>query len=86
MKVEIVTPEQYMGDVIGDLNSKRGQVSEMVDRAGAKVIHAEVPLSEMFGYATALRSMTQGRASYSMEFAKYQEVPKSVEEELKKKA
>ncbi|MBT6691262.1 elongation factor G [Candidatus Parcubacteria bacterium] len=86
MKVEAVTPEQYMGDVIGDLNSKRGQVSEMTDRAGAKVINAEVPLSEMFGYATSLRSMTQGRASYSMEFAKYQEVPKSVEEELKKKA
>jgi elongation factor G len=86
MKVEVVTPEQYMGDVIGDLNSKRGQVSEMMDRAGAKIINAEVPLSEMFGYATSLRSMTQGRASYSMEFAKYQEVPKSVEEELKKKA
>ncbi len=85
MKVEAVTPEQYMGDVIGDLNSKRGQVSEMTDRAGVKVIDAEVPLSEMFGYATALRSMTQGRASYSMEFAKYAEVPKNVAEEIMKK-
>jgi len=85
MKVEVTTPEQYMGDVIGDLNSKRGQVSEMKDRAGVKVIDAEVPLSEMFGYATALRSMTQGRASYSMEFAKYQEVPRNVAEEIMKK-
>lgn len=85
MAVEAVTPEQYMGDVIGDLNSKRGQVNEMVDRAGAKVIHADVPLSEMFGYATALRSMTQGRASYSMEFKQYQEAPKNVVEEIKKK-
>jgi elongation factor G len=84
MAVEAVTPEQYMGDVIGDLNSKRGQVNEMTDRANAKVISAEVPLSEMFGYATALRSMTQGRASYSMEFKQYQEVPKSVAEEIKK--
>ncbi|MFA6307836.1 MAG: elongation factor G [Patescibacteria group bacterium] len=86
MKVEAVTPEQYMGDVIGDLNSKRGQVSEMGDRGGVKVIKAEVPLSEMFGYATALRSMTQGRASYSMEFGKYQEVPRNVAEEIMKKA
>jgi len=85
MKVEAVTPEQYMGDVIGDLNSKRGQISNMTDRAGAKVINAEVPLAEMFGYATALRSMTQGRASYSMEFAKYQEVPRNVAEEIMKK-
>jgi elongation factor G len=74
-----------MGDVIGDLNSKRGQISNMTDRAGAKVINAEVPLAEMFGYATALRSMTQGRASYSMEFAKYQEVPRNVAEEIMKK-
>lgn len=86
MKVEAVTPEQYMGDVIGDLNSKRGQVSEMTDRAGVKVIHAEVPLSEMFGYATTLRSMTQGRASYSMEFLKYQEVPRNIAEEIMKKS
>ncbi|PLX25714.1 elongation factor G [Candidatus Parcubacteria bacterium] len=86
MKVEVVTPEQYMGDVIGDLNSKRGQVHEMNDRAGAKVIDAEVPLSEMFGYATSLRSMTQGRANYSMEFSRYDQVPKNVAEELMKKA
>lgn len=85
MAVEAVTPEQYMGDVIGDLNSKRGQVNEMTDRAGAKVIHADVPLSEMFGYATSLRSMTQGRASYSMQFNRYQEVPSNVAEEIKKK-
>jgi len=86
MKVEVVTPEQYMGDVIGDLNSKRGQIHEMTDRAGAKVIDAEVPLSEMFGYATSLRSMTQGRASYSMEFSKYAQVPRNVAEEIMKKA
>jgi elongation factor G len=82
MRVEVVTPEQYMGDVIGDLNSKRGQILEMFDRAGVKVIHAEVPLAEMFGYATSLRSMTQGRASYSMEFKKYQEVPRNIAEEI----
>ena len=85
MKVEVVTPEQYMGDVIGDLNSKRGQVSEMTDRVGVKVIHATVPLSEMFGYATSLRGMTQGRASYNMEFDKYSEVPKNIAEEIMKK-
>ncbi|PWB38437.1 MAG: elongation factor G [Parcubacteria group bacterium] len=85
MKVEVVTPEQYMGDVIGDLNSKRGQVHNMSDRAGAKVIDAEVPLGEMFGYATTLRSMTQGRASYSMEFQKYSQVPTNIAEEIKKK-
>ncbi len=85
MKVEVVTPEQYMGDVIGDLNSKRGQINEMTDRAGAKVIHADVPLSEMFGYATGLRSMTQGRASYSMEFNRYQEAPKNIAEGIIKK-
>ncbi len=78
MKVEVVTPEQYMGDVIGDLNSKRGQIQEMTERSGAKVIDALVPLSEMFGYATSLRSMTQGRASNSMEFAHYAEAPQNV--------
>lgn len=75
-KVEVTTPEEYMGDVIGDLNSRRGQVSGMTDRNNAKIINAEVPLSQMFGYATDLRSKTQGRASYSMEFEKYVEVPK----------
>ncbi|MBI4139171.1 elongation factor G [Candidatus Uhrbacteria bacterium] len=78
MKVEVVTPENYMGDVIGDLNSKRGQVQEMTERSGAKVIEALVPLAEMFGYATSLRSMTQGRASYSMEFSHYAEAPQNV--------
>ncbi len=79
MKVEVVTPEVYMGDVIGDLNSKRGQVNEMSERAGAKIIDAFVPLAEMFGYATSLRSMTQGRASYSMEFAHYAETPQNIQ-------
>lgn len=79
MKVEVVTPEQYMGDVIGDLNSKRGQVNEMTDRMGAKVINAFVPLAEMFGYATTLRSMTQGRASYTMEFDHYAETPQNIQ-------
>jgi elongation factor G len=74
-KVEVVVPEQFMGDVIGNLNSKRGQVTEMRDRGQTKVVDARVPLGEMFGYATELRSMTQGRASYSMEFFAYQEVP-----------
>jgi len=78
MKVEAVTPEEFMGDVIGDLNSKRAKILEMVDRGNMKVVIAEVPLSEMFGYATSLRSMSQGRASYSMEFLNYQEVPKNV--------
>ena len=79
MKVEVITPEAYMGDVIGDLNSKRGQINEMTERVGAKIIDSFVPLAEMFGYATALRSMTQGRASYSMEFDHYQEVPSNVQ-------
>ena len=79
MKVEVVTPEVYMGDVIGDLNSKRGQVNEMSERAGAKIIDAFVPLAEMFGYATSLRSMTQGRASYSMEFDHYAETPQNIQ-------
>ncbi|MEK7473136.1 MAG: elongation factor G [Patescibacteria group bacterium] len=78
MKVEVVTPELFMGDVIGDLNAKRGQIQEMEERAGARIVNATVPLSEMFGYATDLRSMTQGRASYSMEFAHYGEVPNNV--------
>ncbi|MEK7607210.1 MAG: elongation factor G [Patescibacteria group bacterium] len=78
MKVEVITPEQFMGEVIGDLNSKRGQIREMRDRSGIKVIEAMVPLAEMFGYATSLRSMSQGRASYSMEFSNYAEVPHNV--------
>ena len=82
MKVEVVTPEQFMGEVIGDLNSKRGQVQDMTDRTGVKVIHSIVPLAEMFGYATQLRSMTQGRASYSMEFLQYSQVPRNIVESL----
>ena len=83
MKVEVVTPEESMGDVMGDLNSKRGRIQKMEDRAQAKVIDAMVPLSEMFGYATQLRSMTQGRASYTMEFDHYEEVPSNIAEEIK---
>ena len=82
MKVTVITPEDYMGDVMGDLNSKRGQIQEMGDQGQAKKIDAFVPLGEMFGYATQLRSITQGRASYSMEFAKYEEVPRNVAETL----
>ena len=82
MKVEVITPEENMGDVIGDLSSKRGQIQEMTDRGKSKVVRAMVPLSEMFGYATSLRSMTQGRASNSMEFDHYADVPKNIEAEL----
>ena len=86
MEVEVVTPEDFMGDVIGNLNSKRGKIKELGDRAGAKVIRAEVPLSGMFGYATDLRSATQGRANFSMEFSKYEAVPAALAEELVAKA
>ncbi len=82
MHVEVVTPEDFMGDVIGDLNSKRGNILEMSDRLEAKVVDADVPLSEMFGYATSLRSMTQGRANYTMEFREYREVPRNVAQEI----
>ena len=82
MKIEVATPEENMGDVIGDLSSKRGQVQEMTDRGKSKIVKAIVPLSEMFGYVTNLRSMTQGRASSSMEFSHYAECPKNVEAEI----
>ena len=85
MKVEVETPEEYMGDVIGDLNKRRGQVNNMSERGGNKIIDAFCPLSEMFGYSTDLRSQTQGRATYSMEFDHYDEVPKNVSEEIIKK-
>jgi elongation factor G len=85
MKVEVVTPEENMGDVMGDLNSRRGMIQGMEDAPSGKVIRAEVPLSSMFGYATDLRSATQGRATYSMEFAKYNEVPASIAEAIAKK-
>jgi elongation factor G len=82
MKVEVTVPEEFMGDVIGDLNSKRGRIEKMDDRGMAKVVDAKVPLSEMFGYTTTLRSMTQGRAASSMEFDHYAEVPRNVAEEI----
>jgi elongation factor G len=82
MAVEVVTPDEYMGDVIGDLNSRRGQIGEMLERSGARVIAAQVPLSEMFGYATDLRSRTQGRANYTMQFDSYQPVPAAISEEI----
>ncbi|WP_019342050.1 elongation factor G [Stutzerimonas stutzeri] len=85
MKVEVVTPEDYMGDVMGDLNRRRGLIQGMEDTISGKVIRAEVPLGEMFGYATDVRSMSQGRASYSMEFSKYSEAPANIVEALVKK-
>lgn len=85
MKVEVEVPEDYMGDVIGDLNRRRGQINAMSDRSGNKIVDAFVPLAEMFGYSTDLRSATQGRATYSMEFDHYEEVPKNVSEEIIKK-
>lgn len=85
MKVEVVTPEDYMGDVIGDLNSRRGQVQGMDSRGNARVVEAMVPLAAMFGYVNTLRSMTQGRASYSMEFHHYDRVPQNVADEVKAK-
>ncbi len=86
MKVEVVTPEEYMGDVMGDLNRRRGMVQGMDESPTGKIIRAEVPLAEMFGYATDLRSATQGRASYSMEFGKYAEAPTNIAEAVIKKA
>ena len=82
MNVEVVSPDAYMGDVLGDLSSRRGRIGGMVQRGEAQVISSSVPLSEMFGYSTKLRSMSQGRAVYSMEFAHYEEVPKSKSEEI----
>lgn len=82
MSIEIITPEEYMGDVIGDLNSRRGRVKELSDRSGSKIITGEVPLAEMFGYATDLRSKTQGRASYTMQFSHYEEVPHNIKQEM----
>ena len=86
MKVEVVTPEEYMGDVVGDLNRRRGMVQGMEEAPAGKIVRAEVPLAEMFGYATAMRSATQGRANYSMEFSHYAEAPSNVADEVIKKA
>jgi len=82
-KVEVTTPEEYMGDIIGDINSRRGMIGGMTDRNGAKIIDAKIPLSEMFGYATDLRSKSQGRANYAMEFEKYIQVPRNIQEAIK---
>jgi elongation factor G len=85
MAVEVVTPEEYMGDVIGDLNSRRGRIEGMEANGNVQQIRAQVPLSEMFGYATDLRSRTQGRATYTMQFAQYNEVPATISAEIIKR-
>src|SRR5690606_8698411 len=85
MKVEVVTPDEYMGDVIGDLNNRRGQVMGMASRCNARVINAMVPLANMFGYDNTLRSMSQGRAQYTMHFDHYQQVPQAVADEVRAK-
>ena len=81
MKVEVDTPEEYMGDVMGDLNARRGRILDSGTEFNQQIISAEVPLGEMFGYSTTLRSMTKGRASYAMEFECYREVPKNVQDD-----
>ncbi|MGH8055651.1 MAG: elongation factor G, partial [Candidatus Entotheonellia bacterium] len=82
MEVEVVTPEDFMGDVIGDLNARRGMIKAVTTRSGARAISARVPLAEMFGYATDLRSRSQGRATYTMQFGLYQEIPYNLTEEV----
>jgi elongation factor G len=82
MKLEVVTPEENMGDIVGDLNRRRGIMKGMDDKNGAKVVKADVPLSEMFGYVTQLRTMSSGRATSSMEFSHYAEAPKNIAEEV----
>jgi len=86
MAVEVETPEDYMGDVIGNLNSRRGRIENMEDRSGIRVVAAKVPLAEMFAYSTTLRSMTQGRGTYTMQFSHYEEAPRNVAEEIVAKA
>ena len=86
MALEVVSPEDYVGGIIGDLNGRRGRVQNMSDRHGLQVVRVEVPLATMFGYSTALRSASQGRATFSMEFSHYGEVPPNVAKELKEKA
>jgi elongation factor G len=85
MEVEVVTPEDFMGDVIGDVNSRRGRIEKLDNRGTSRIIRAFVPLAEMFGYATDLRSRTQGRATYTMQFHSYQEVPGNLAEQIVKK-
>jgi elongation factor G len=82
MSIEVIIPPDFMGEVTGDLNSKRAKIEKMEDRVSMKVINAKVPLSEMFGYATQLRSMTQGRGSFTMEFDHYAEVPRNIAQEI----
>jgi elongation factor G len=82
MRVEVTVPEEFMGDIIGDLTSRRGQIQAMEARGGSQIVNARVPLSEMFGYATEMRSRTQGRATYSMHFDRYEQTPASVSEEV----
>ena len=86
MKVEVVTPEEYLGSVNGDMNRRRGVLQGTEDSPAGRIVRAEVPLAEMFGYATDLRSATQGRATYTMEFAKYSEAPASIAEAVTKQA
>ena len=85
MKVEVTTPDEYQGDLLGDLNRRRGKIMSIEAKDSSTVLNAEVPLSEMFGYSTKLRSQSQGRAVYSMEFSHYEEVPKSKAEEIMNK-
>jgi elongation factor G len=82
MKIEVASPDEFFGDVLGDVSSRRGQVTDVDHRGHLRVISAHIPLAETFGYATALRSVTQGRASYTMEFDHYQEVPQSIAEQV----
>ena len=86
MNVEVSTPEDYMGDVMGDLSSRRGKLGGMEQKGNSQIIRAQVPLSDMFGYATDLRSRTQGRATYTMQFARYEEVPRNLAEEIMAKS
>jgi elongation factor G len=85
MKVDIVIPEEYMGDIMGQVTARRGRIEGMEDRGNAQMVHSFVPLSEMFGYATTLRSASQGRGTFTMTFDHYEKVPKSIQEEIIKK-
>src|SRR6185295_4273984 len=86
MAVEVVVPKEFLGDVIGNLSSRRGKTHGMEERHGAQVVNADVPLKEMFGYATELRSMTQGRATYTMQFSRYEPVPQAISQEITARA
>jgi len=85
MNIEVITPEDYMGDIIGDLNSRRGKIGDMNQRGNARVISGQVPLATMFGYVSSLRSMSQGRAQFTMEFSHYEQVPTQIAEEIQAK-